>query len=67
MALRRDSMKFIYSYRHAPTRVFNYITDPEERRDLASRYSDDDLSAVELELLIWRKRVKEAYAQRPER
>jgi arylsulfatase A-like enzyme len=67
MALRRDSMKFIYSYRHAPTRVFNYITDPEERRDLASRYSDDYLSAVELELLIWRKRVKEAYAQRPER
>lgn len=64
MALRRDSLKFMYYYKHAPTRVFNYITDPEERLDISTRFSAKELSAVELELLLWRKRVTRAYPDR---
>jgi arylsulfatase A-like enzyme len=64
MALRRDSLKFMYFHKQAPTRVFNYIVDPDERRDLSDQFSPDALSNVELELLLWRSRVARAYPDR---
>ncbi|MDX1739899.1 MAG: sulfatase-like hydrolase/transferase, partial [Rhodothermales bacterium] len=64
MALRRDSLKFMYFYKQAPSKVYNYIEDPDERYDLASNFSDEELSSMELELLFWRKRVTQAYPDR---
>ena len=64
MALRRDSLKFMYFYKHAPSKVFNYVIDPDERHDIADRFAAEDLSRMELELLLWRKRVTDAYPER---
>jgi arylsulfatase A-like enzyme len=64
MALRRDSLKFIYFYKQTPSRVYNYLKDPDERHDLASRITAEELSRMELELLLWRKRVTSAYPDR---
>ena len=64
MALRRDSLKFMYFYKHAPSKVYNYVSDPEERYDLADSFSAPELSEMELELLLWRKRVTSAYPER---
>ncbi len=64
MALRRDSLKFMYFFKQRPTQVFNYLADPEERLDLAARYQAGVLARVELELLLWRKRVIAAYPER---
>ena len=61
MAVRKGAKKFIYHYRRRPMEVYDVTEDPHERRNLAGRYPKERLEAVEMELLLWRKRVNERY------
>ncbi|WP_456429459.1 sulfatase-like hydrolase/transferase [Rhodocaloribacter sp.] len=61
MAVREGTKKFIYHYRRRPMEVYDVAEDPYERRNLAGQYPEERLEAVEMELLLWRKRVNDLY------
>ena len=61
MALRRDSLKFIFHHRRRRMQVFNIDRDPLEQHDITNQFSDDVLRAAELELVMWRERVRQIY------
>lgn len=61
LALRRDSLKFVYHHRRQPMQVFNLLDDPLERRDLAATLPPELLKAAEMELLLWRRGVQRIY------
>ncbi len=65
MALREGAKKFIYHYRRRPMEVYDVAKDPYERRNLAGQYPGKRLEAVEMELLLWRKRVNDLYRGLP--
>ncbi len=65
LALRQDSLKFIYYNRRQPMQVFDLHADPFERHDIADRIAPDRLRAAELSLILWRHGVQEVYHQRP--
>ncbi|WP_457651959.1 LTA synthase family protein [Rhodocaloribacter sp.] len=66
MAVREGTKKFIYHYRRRPMEVYDVAEDPYERRNLAGQYSEERLEVVEMELLLWRKRVNDLYRALPD-
>jgi arylsulfatase A-like enzyme len=61
LALRRDSLKFIYNHGRSPMQVFDVANDPLEKNDLAASYPPATLRAVQMDLLLWRAGVARAY------
>ncbi len=62
LALRRDSLKFVYHYRRRPTQVFDLHSDPLEQHDLAPHLPAELIRAAELDLLLWNREVARVYA-----
>ncbi len=63
MALRRDSLKFLYFYRRRPSRIYLVDRDPLETIDRAHEYSEASIAEMEMELLLWKRMVEASYAR----
>lgn len=61
MALREGNLKFVYHYRRRPMEVYDLAMDPYERENLSGNFPATKLESVEMELLLWRKRINERY------
>ncbi len=61
LAHRLDSIKVIYHYHNRPTQAYNVITDPFETIDISATLPDHYLSATELQLAVWQRRVIASY------
>ncbi len=61
LALRQDSLKFLYYYRRRPMQVFDVKNDPLERRDIADQIPLEQRKAAEIELILWREGVEQMY------
>ncbi len=61
MALREGNRKVVYHYRRKAMEAYDLSTDPLERRTLIAGYTPAQREALELELLLWRKRVNDVY------
>jgi lipoteichoic acid synthase len=53
--------KYIYHYDNQPEEVFNLVTDPLEKHNLAHQYSREELDKRREELLAWRSRINAQY------
>ena len=61
LALRQDSLKFVYHFWRRPMQVFNVVQDPLEQRDLAPAFPDATLNEVRHTLTQWHARTRQAY------
>lgn len=65
LAMRQDSLKYIYYYKRQPMEVYDLEDDPLERHNLADRLPPAQLRRAELDLLLWRSSVERLYAGPP--
>ncbi|MBT8401583.1 MAG: sulfatase-like hydrolase/transferase [Rhodothermia bacterium] len=61
MSLLTDSLKYIYTYRREPMKVFDLGDDELEEIDLGDGLSKEDKAAIEIELLTWRRMTNDYF------
>lgn len=61
LGLIHDGIKYVYSFRRTPMKVFALNEDPYELNDIADQFSQDRLEEVELELLSWQSATNRSY------
>jgi phosphoglycerol transferase MdoB-like AlkP superfamily enzyme len=61
MASIKGSEKYIYNYGNQPDEVYDLSKDPQEKNNLASQYSKEELDQRREDLLNWRASVNATY------
>lgn len=61
VALREDTLKYVYYNQRQPMQVFDLANDPLERHDIAATIPPEQRKAAELKLLLWRRGVYRLY------
>lgn len=65
LALRQDSLKFLYYHRRQPMQVYDIQNDPFEQHNIVDQIAPEHLKSVEWKLLLWRRGVQQLYHQEP--
>ena len=63
-AMRSGGIKFIYNFGRIPTEVYEIDRDADERNDIAPTLPRSAIEGAEMDMLIWRERVSQAFGDR---